>query len=91
MGALIDAGDPAAADARDLLRAAHRAFVPHRVLLAARPGEDLSAIPHVGELLAGRGAAAGRATATVCHRFTCSLPVTGAADLAALLAPPARP
>jgi hypothetical protein len=87
---VVIAGDPAAADTRDLLRAAHRAYAPHRVLLAARPGEDLAALPHVGELLVGREATAGRATAIVCHRFTCSLPVTGAADLAALLAPAAR-
>ncbi len=88
---IVIAGDPAAADVRDLLRAAHRAFVPHRVLVAARPGEDLWALPHVGKVLKGREAPAGRPTATVCHRFTCSLPVTGAADLAALLAPAARP
>ncbi|HEY7676859.1 MAG TPA: thioredoxin domain-containing protein [Candidatus Methylomirabilis sp.] len=88
---IVIAGDPSAEDTRDLLRAARRAFVPHRILLAARPGEDLSTLPHVGELLKGRGAPAGRATATVCHRFTCSLPVTAAADLAVLLAPVARP
>jgi hypothetical protein len=88
---IVIVGEPAAADTRDLLRAAHRAFVPHRVLVAARPGEDLPALPHVGELQVGREGPAGRASATVCHRFACSLPVNSAADLAALLAPAARP
>jgi len=84
---VVVVGDPAAEDTRAMLRAVRRAFLPHRVLVVAGPGEDLSALPHVGELLKGREARTGRATAHVCHRFTCSLPVTDAEALGALLAP----
>jgi uncharacterized protein YyaL (SSP411 family) len=39
------------------------------------------------ELFASRGVREGRATAYYCEHFVCALPVTTAADLAALLSP----
>jgi len=88
---VVIVGDPAAAETKALLRAVRRTFLPYRVVVAARPGEDLGALPHVGDLLKGRAAAPGPATAYVCHRFACSLPVIAAAELAALLAPAQKP
>ena len=88
---IVIVGDPAAAETKALLRAVRRTFLPYRMVVAARPGEDLGALPHVGDLLKGRAAAPGPATAYVCHRFACSLPVTAPAELAALLAPAQKP
>ncbi len=88
---IVIVGEPAAAASRELLRAVHQTFVPHRVLVAAPPGDDLASLPHVGDLLRGRAAAPHQAMAYVCHRFTCSPAVTTPGELAALLAPARRP
>jgi uncharacterized protein YyaL (SSP411 family) len=87
---IVIVGEKAAPGTRELLRAVHQTFVPHRVLVAAQPGDDLGAVPHVGELLRGRADSPDQPTAYVCHRFTCSPPVTTPGDLAALLAPMLR-
>jgi uncharacterized protein YyaL (SSP411 family) len=73
-------GDPHSNDTRALLEVAARPYRPHQVLALGRPGED-SPVP----LLAGREPVAGRATAYVCEHFACRTPVTGPAELAALL------
>lgn len=58
--------------AKELLRAAHRAFAPFRVLLMDPPG---GAFPAIG----------GKPTAYVCENFVCRLPVHTPQELAALL------
>ncbi len=73
-------GDPRAGDTRALLEVAAKPYRPNQVLAVGRPGED-SPVP----LLAGREPVAGRATAYVCEHFACRTPVTGPAELAALL------
>ena len=73
-------GDPAAADTRALLAVARRGFQPYRVLAL---GNSASNTP---DLLRGRSAIDGRATAYVCHGFACRRPVTEPAELAAELA-----
>ena len=66
-----------------------RARLHPRLVLAGRaddaPGH--SPVP----LMEGRHAVDGRAAAYLCERFACRAPVTSAADLEALLAPPQRP
>jgi uncharacterized protein len=75
-------GDPDAADTRALAGAVFQRFLPNRVMALRRPGPagepDAQLIP----LLAERTALDGRATAYVCERFACRLPVT---DVAALI------
>jgi uncharacterized protein YyaL (SSP411 family) len=58
-------------------------FLPNHVLAVAAPGDEAasSTVP----LLAGRVAVDGLPTAYVCERFTCNLPVTDPAALAAQL------
>ena len=77
-------GDPAAADTRALVEEVTvRRFLPNRVLAVAAPDDEVArrAIP----LLEGRVPVDGRATAYVCRRFVCELPVTEPAALAAQL------
>ncbi len=74
------AGDPAAADTRALVGVARRGFQPYRVLAVGDPASTAV------DLLRDRVAIGGRATAYVCHHFTCRLPVTEPGDLAAELA-----
>jgi uncharacterized protein YyaL (SSP411 family) len=56
------------------------AFLPHHVLVTAEPG-DPDPLPPAR----GRPAVDGRPTAYVCRNFTCSAPVTEAAELRRLL------
>jgi uncharacterized protein YyaL (SSP411 family) len=69
-----------AADTRALLAVARSGFHPYRALTLGH--SESSTL----DLLRGRSAIDGRATAYVCHGFVCRRPVTEAADLAAELA-----
>jgi uncharacterized protein YyaL (SSP411 family) len=70
-------GDPAGAA---LWAAVAGVYLPHRVLVAAVPGEATPPAP-----ARDRPAVGGRATAYVCRSFACSAPVTEADALRALL------
>ena len=72
-------GDPDGGDTRALLAVARRGFQPHRVVAAGDP--QSSAL----ELLQGRFALDGRATAFVCRDFACRQPVAEPEALAAAL------
>jgi uncharacterized protein YyaL (SSP411 family) len=78
-------GRVGAADTRALTRALARCYLPNTVLASAEPDGVAAAAERV-PLLAGREAADGRATAYVCERYACRLPVTDAEALAAELA-----
>jgi uncharacterized protein YyaL (SSP411 family) len=73
-------GDPAAADTRALLAVAQGLYRPNHVLAVGRPG-DAAGVP----LLAQRTQLDGSATAYVCERFACQVPVTSPQALAAQL------
>jgi uncharacterized protein YyaL (SSP411 family) len=76
-------GEPMATDTAALVSEVWRRFAPNAVLAAASPGDAdaARAVP----LLADRAPVDGRATAYVCERFACRLPVTDPAELAAQL------
>ena len=71
-----------AADASPLWAEVARTYLPHRVLVAATPGDPDPLAP-----ARDRAPVNGRATAYVCRNFTCSAPVTDPAALRALLRP----
>jgi len=78
---VVVVGDPGA-DADALWTEVARAYLPHRVLVAADPGDPDPPAP-----ARDRPSRDGRATAYVCRDRTCSPPVTDTAALRALLAP----
>jgi uncharacterized protein YyaL (SSP411 family) len=78
-------GDPAAADTQALLATARARYRPGQVM-AASPAPEASAIP----LLQGRSVIDGRATAYVCHGFTCQRPAIEPQELATQLEPQAK-
>jgi uncharacterized protein YyaL (SSP411 family) len=73
-------GEPGTEDTDRLVREVHSRFLPN-VVLAAGSSEADGSVP----LLAGRPAVDGRATAYVCERFACLMPVTDPEALAGQL------
>ena len=55
-----------------LLRAAHKPYLPNRVIAGVDAPEERAVLP----LLEGRETLGGRPTAFVCEHYTCELPVT---------------
>ena len=84
---IVIVGRRDSADTEALVRATHDAFVPNKLMLLVAPDAagTLATLPHVGSLLDGKAQVDGRATAYVCHRFTCSPPITDPTALAQLL------
>ena len=76
-------GAPDAADTRALLQVALAPYRPHVVVARMPPGDTLAA--GLTPLLAQREAIGGAATAYVCARFACNLPVQTPEALAAQL------
>jgi uncharacterized protein YyaL (SSP411 family) len=73
-------GDRGVSETRALVDVARKGFQPYRVLAVGEPESSKLDLVH------GRVAMGGRATAYVCRDFTCRRPVTGPEDLAAELA-----
>jgi uncharacterized protein YyaL (SSP411 family) len=71
---LGEEGDPARAA---LLREAHQVFLPGRTVA----GGDLGVLP-ASPLFEGRGLVGGRATAYLCHAYTCERPTSDPLELA---------
>ncbi|HEV8216779.1 MAG TPA: hypothetical protein VGP95_13120, partial [Gemmatimonadaceae bacterium] len=69
-------GEPAAADFKELERAAAERYVPSLVIAGGRPSAGTGIA-----LLEGREARDGRATAYVCRSYTCEAPATSADTL----------
>jgi uncharacterized protein YyaL (SSP411 family) len=80
------AGDPAAPNTQALLHEVFSRFLPNKVVAVRPPGAAGDEAERLIPLLAGRPPKDGRATAYVCERFTCQLPVTEPADLSRQLA-----
>jgi uncharacterized protein len=76
-------GNPEESKTAELLAAINSIYTPNMTLQLVAPDQPLVAI---SPLLAGKTQIAGRATAYVCHDYTCSAPVTDTAELKSLLA-----
>src|SRR5947207_770136 len=79
-------GDPQAADSRALIHEVVRARWRPNVVLAVAAPDDEEASETV-PLLADRTSIGEKATAYVCQRFVCRLPVTGSEELRSSLEP----
>lgn len=72
-----------ARDNRRLLEALYHRYFPNRVIIQQRPGEKNDLIP--ASKFLNRDPLDQQTTIYVCHNFSCSLPVTDAQSLKALL------
>ena len=76
------AGTPGEADTDALLRVAARAYLPNAVTALRRPDVDGAELEALIPLLRDRTMIGGRATAYVCERMACQMPVHDPAALA---------
>ena len=74
-------GDPTAADTRALLAVLRDGYRPHQVVALGAPTEETPTVP----LLRQRTPVDGRATAYVCVRMVCQLPITSSKELRSAL------
>jgi uncharacterized protein YyaL (SSP411 family) len=81
---VVPPGRPTA-DAAPLLQAAHRGFLPNRVLSVVRAGREQSESARVIPLLEGKDALGDRPTAYACEGRACHLPTADPAELSRLL------
>ncbi|MBI2104068.1 MAG: thioredoxin domain-containing protein [Candidatus Omnitrophica bacterium] len=82
---IVIAGTPADAATRAMLRAVHSRFLP-RAVLALQPANGTSAaVEALIPFIKTQRPLEGHATAYVCERYVCQLPVTDRAELARLL------
>jgi uncharacterized protein YyaL (SSP411 family) len=82
-------GDPAAPQTQTLLQTIWAQYLPNKIVVQLDPQHldaHLETLPLLRDLLAGKTQIEGRATVYVCRDFTCSLPMTEPADLAAYVA-----
>ena len=77
---IVIVGDRGNALTKTLLQAAYQRYIPNRIVLGAEglTGKELP-------LMQGKVRIDGRPTAYVCHRQTCSAPVTDAQQFGAML------
>jgi uncharacterized protein YyaL (SSP411 family) len=72
---IVIIGDSQEAATQALLEAVHERYLPHKVLVVARP-DQVDGLSQRIPLLAGRTQLDGAATAYVCENYACKLPVT---------------
>jgi hypothetical protein len=84
---VVIAGEPDAQDTQALLRALRTHFLPRKVVLLRRAGEQ-PAIAELAPFTKGQTPVKGQAAAYVCRNFTCERPVTTPDALLELLEPP---
>jgi uncharacterized protein YyaL (SSP411 family) len=77
------AGDPAAPDAEEMIRALHRSYLPNAVLLLKQSDAAGQLIVRLAPFTSTVRTVNGKCAAYVCRDFTCSLPTD---DIAAMLA-----
>jgi uncharacterized protein YyaL (SSP411 family) len=78
---VVIAGNPQAADTQSLLRALSSTFVPNKVVLLRPTSEPSPEILRIAEYTRYQTSVDGRATAYVCLRYNCKLPVTDAGKM----------
>ncbi len=83
---IIIAGQPGAADTRELLDEVHRHYLPRTVVLLADGGAGQKYLAGKLEEMKEMKPIGGKAAAYVCENFTCKAPVTSVEELRKLLA-----
>jgi uncharacterized protein YyaL (SSP411 family) len=78
---VVIAGDPSAADTRQMIRELRRAFIPNKVVLFRPAGLERPDIAELAPFTLAQTSVDGRATAYVCRDYACQLPVTDSNEM----------
>jgi uncharacterized protein YyaL (SSP411 family) len=73
---IVIAGDPAADATKQMLRAAHRSYLPNRIILGADGGEGQAFLASRAKFIDGMKPLNGRPTAYVCKDYACRQPTS---------------
>jgi uncharacterized protein YyaL (SSP411 family) len=73
---LVIAGDTGARDTREMIKAVHQRYLPHKVLIHRPTEEELPEIVQYAEYIRYQEDVKGKAAAYVCENFTCKIPTT---------------
>jgi uncharacterized protein YyaL (SSP411 family) len=73
---LVIAGDRDAADTRDMIRAVHEGYFPHKVLLLRPADHENPEIAGIAPYVRYQESLDGNAAAYVCENFTCKIPTS---------------
>jgi uncharacterized protein YyaL (SSP411 family) len=84
---IVLAGDPAAAETRELLETVYRGFLPNRVILGADQGPGQSFLAQRLDFIRDIKPIAGKATAYVCENYACQRPTSDISELEKQLKP----
>jgi uncharacterized protein YyaL (SSP411 family) len=82
---VLIAGDPAAADTRELLRLVHERFLPNKILLLADNASGQQQLARWLPFVANVHRIQGKATVYICENYACKLPTSDLAVAARLL------
>jgi uncharacterized protein YyaL (SSP411 family) len=82
---VIIVGDTKAADTREMLSVIRKNFFPHTITLLKDPYADSEKLATLAPFTASYTSIDGRATAYVCHNYSCESPTTDAKHLLSLL------
>ena len=82
---MVIAGDPEAADTRELLSILRKEFFPHVATLLKDTTTDPERLGVLAPFTANYTAIDGKATAYVCRNYSCESPTTDAKRLLSLL------
>ena len=84
---VVVAGEANAPDTRALVRAFNQRFLPNDLLLLTGGAATRQRLARLAPFTASLEPHGGKATAYVCQRFVCRLPVTGSEELRSSLEP----
>jgi uncharacterized protein YyaL (SSP411 family) len=82
---IVIAGDPAAPDTQEMLRAVNAKFLPNKILILAEGGKSQRLLARYLPFIQGVRPTHGKATAYVCAHYACDLPTSDLEVLRQLL------
>jgi uncharacterized protein len=82
---IVIVGRPAADDTQEMLKEVRSRFIPNKIVVVKPTGHDSPDIVHFADFIKAQTSIDGKATAYICHNYTCDLPTTDAKKLVELL------
>ena len=82
---IVIVGRPSADDTLKMLSEIRRRFIPNKIVVVKPGGHDSPDIVHFADFIKAQASIDGKATAYVCHNYTCEMPTTDVNKLIEIL------